>query len=256
MVVWSWGLSVWVFGSYRCLLVPYAVIPAWLAHLFVPIWGQKSSCFIPSVSFVHRYSEILDNHRNTTTRVTLTWSPITHCPALIFSSSKCRVCLSAYFTPISILVSIPLVFAWKTDGASQRSDGPEPSFRLRDTHHAGQSEQSGLYLGHVPVFKQVVGLKDVTGLKAIRQDCFDEISKVFQLQSNRWNTTWGNGDAAGHQEKDWEAVFTLTLCQFSCEWLIFFTKPGCSLLMSLRETDRENNVNLNRYTHLVLAYNT
>ncbi len=27
----------------------------------------------------------------------------------------------------------------------------------------------------------------------------------------------------------------LTLCQFSCERLIFFTEPGCSLLISLGE---------------------
>lgn len=32
------------------------------------------------------------------------------------------------------------------------------------THHAGQSEQCGLDLSHVPIFKQVIGLKDVIGL--------------------------------------------------------------------------------------------
>lgn len=41
---------------------------------------------------------------------------MTHWPALIFSVSKCRACLSAYFTPISIFVSIPLVFAYKRKG--------------------------------------------------------------------------------------------------------------------------------------------
>ena len=40
-----------------------------------------------------------------------TCSPMTHWPALILSSSKCRACLSAYFTPMSNFVSIPLVFA-------------------------------------------------------------------------------------------------------------------------------------------------
>ena len=50
------------------------------------------------------------------------------------------------------------------------------------THHAGQCEQCGLDLSHVPIFKQVIGLKDVIGLQAIGQDGFDEIPKVFQLQ--------------------------------------------------------------------------
>lgn len=76
-----------------------------------------------SPSQLHR----AESHKNMTTSVlwpfwvTLTWSPMTHCPALIFSTSKCRVCLSAYFTPISILLSIPLVFAWKTEYAAQRT---------------------------------------------------------------------------------------------------------------------------------------
>lgn len=39
---------------------------------------------------------------------------MTHWPAFIFSSSKCLCCLSAYFTPMSTFVSMPLVFAcWK-----------------------------------------------------------------------------------------------------------------------------------------------
>lgn len=52
---------------------------------------------------------------NWVSRVTvqITCSPMTHWPALTFSVSKCLACLSAYFTPISIFVSIPLVFALK-----------------------------------------------------------------------------------------------------------------------------------------------
>ena len=45
----------------------------------------------------------------------LTCSPMTHWPALIFSSSKCRACLSEYFTPMSHFVSMPLVFAWRRE---------------------------------------------------------------------------------------------------------------------------------------------
>lgn len=56
-------------------------------------------------------------------------------------------------------------------------------------HHAGQREQRGLDLGHVSVFKEVIGLEDVTRLQAIGQDGFDEIPKVFQLRS-------GDGDEA------------------------------------------------------------
>lgn len=52
-------------------------------------------------------------------------------------------------------------------------------------HHAGQCEQCGLDLSHVSIFKQVIGLEDVIGLQAIGQDGFDEIPKVFQLQSHR-----------------------------------------------------------------------
>lgn len=37
MVEWSMGGRMWFLGSYRCLLVPYAVMPDWLAHLLVPI---------------------------------------------------------------------------------------------------------------------------------------------------------------------------------------------------------------------------
>lgn len=50
------------------------------------------------------------------------------------------------------------------------------------THHAGQGEQCGLDLSHVPIFKQVICLKDVTGLQTIGKDSLDEIPKVFQLQ--------------------------------------------------------------------------
>ncbi len=50
------------------------------------------------------------------------------------------------------------------------------------THHAGQCEQRGLHLSHVPIFKQIIGLKDVIGLQAVGQDGFDEIPKIFQLQ--------------------------------------------------------------------------
>lgn len=56
-------------------------------------------------------------------------------------------------------------------------------------HHASQREQRGLDLGHVSVFKQVIGLKDVARLQAIGQDGFDEIPKVFQLQSRDRNQT-------------------------------------------------------------------
>lgn len=51
-------------------------------------------------------------------------------------------------------------------------------------HHAGQCEQCGLDLSHVSIFEQVIGLEDVIGLQAIGQDGFDEIPKVFQLQSH------------------------------------------------------------------------
>lgn len=50
-------------------------------------------------------------------------------------------------------------------------------------HHAGQREQRGLDLGHVSVFKEVIGLEDVARLQAVGQDGFDEIPKVFQLRS-------------------------------------------------------------------------
>lgn len=50
------------------------------------------------------------------------------------------------------------------------------------THHAGQGQQSGLDLSHVPIFKQVIGLKNVIGLEAIVQEGFDKIPNVFQLQ--------------------------------------------------------------------------
>lgn len=49
--------------------------------------------------------------------------------------------------------------------------------------HASQREQRGLDLGHVSVFKQVIGLEDVARLQAICQDGFDEIPKVFQLRT-------------------------------------------------------------------------
>lgn len=42
MVVLSMGGWIWALGSYKCLLVPYALMPAWLAHLLVPIWEGKS----------------------------------------------------------------------------------------------------------------------------------------------------------------------------------------------------------------------
>lgn len=43
MVVLSMGGWIWALGSYKCLLVPYALMPAWLAHLLVPIWKGKRS---------------------------------------------------------------------------------------------------------------------------------------------------------------------------------------------------------------------
>lgn len=49
------------------------------------------------------------------------------------------------------------------------------------THHAGQSQESGLNLGMVGVLKQVVGLKDVMGLHPILGNGFNEITYVLQL---------------------------------------------------------------------------
>lgn len=48
-------------------------------------------------------------------------------------------------------------------------------------YHTGQSEECGLDLSHVSIFKEVVCFKDVIGLQAIVQNSFDEVSQVFQL---------------------------------------------------------------------------
>lgn len=74
------------------------------------VWSHSSSVVIdhvlmPSPHWIVGFTEIF------TITAPVTCSPMTHWPAFIFSSSKCRACLSAYFTPISIFVSIPLVFA-------------------------------------------------------------------------------------------------------------------------------------------------
>ena len=62
----------------------------------------------------------------------------------------------------------------------------------RPTHHAGQGEQCGLDLSHVPTFKQVIGLKYVIWLQAKGQDSFDEIPQIFQLEEKeRWGLEIG-----------------------------------------------------------------
>lgn len=55
------------------------------------------------------------------------------------------------------------------------------------THHAGQCEQRCLHLGHVAVLKEVVGLKSVMGLQAVRSDGFGEVVQILQLQTKQRN---------------------------------------------------------------------
>ena len=57
-------------------------------------------------------------------------------------------------------------------------------------HHVRQGKQCGLNLSEVPVFKQVVGLKDVVGLHAVGQDGFDEVPEVLQLQGGEEREEW------------------------------------------------------------------
>ena len=51
-----------------------------------------------------------------------TCRPMTHCPALIFSSSNIRSCFSAYFTPMSTCDWQPLVLAWQRREGQSRSN--------------------------------------------------------------------------------------------------------------------------------------
>lgn len=61
------------------------------------------------------------------------------------------------------------------------------------THHAGQGEECGLDLSHVPVLKQIIGLKDVIGLQTISENGFDKVAQVLKLEwkeSEKWLWGW------------------------------------------------------------------
>lgn len=87
----------------------------WFPNRDVVFWGFHSSsdkrCWLPW-EFISCCSLrcFYDNSNN---KKIYTCSPITHCPALIFSSSNVLSVLSAYFTPISTREWQPLVFAWE-----------------------------------------------------------------------------------------------------------------------------------------------
>ncbi len=154
---------------------------------------------------------------------------------------------------MSTFVYIPLVFAfeWKKEPLYHKLQTSFISIQevLHKTYHASQSKKCGLDLSHVPVLKQIVGLKDVIGLHAISKNGFDEVAQVLKLQwkeQDKWLCyyifTLGiklNRNKNKHHTKQWnnaihKEVF-LTLCQLSLEWLVFLMDPGWSLLMSLWE---------------------
>lgn len=123
----------------------------------------------------------------------LTCSPITHWPAFIFSSSKLRVCLSAYFTPMSTFVFKPLVFAfeWKSGIIPANLNccqSIKPSLiisiwdALNKAHHAGQGKKCGLDLSQVSILEQIICLKNVIRLQPISKNGFDEVAQVLKLQ--------------------------------------------------------------------------
>lgn len=78
--------------------------------------------FYLNLMMKHQLGNLRSCDSHTSLSTSFTCSPMTHWPALIFSSSKCRACLSAYFTPISIFVSMPLVFACQITHARQTDD--------------------------------------------------------------------------------------------------------------------------------------
>lgn len=150
---------------------------------------------------------------------------------------------------MSTFVCIPLVFAfeWKKVALYHKLQTSFISIQevLHKTYHAGQSKKCGLDLSHVPVLKQIVGLKDVIRLHAISKNGFDEVAQVLKLQwkeQDKWLCyyifTLGIIKKKTHTKQCNNAIHKdvfLTLCQLSLEWLVFLMDPGWSLLMSLWE---------------------
>ena len=114
MVEWSMGGRIWFLGSYRCLLVPYAVMPDWLAHLLVPICrevGRRGQA-APNL----RGHWVTGESSRPQWTLVPTWSPMTHWPAFMVASSKFLSCFSEYLMPMSTPLCSPFVLAWRDEG--------------------------------------------------------------------------------------------------------------------------------------------